>query len=129
MVNGQLVDLSSDSVPEILESKAKELISDHGWSINSTNLSSFPSKWLNPLGQELIVVIACSFNDFLDNRYGSGWLICWSYNKNFRLESCGNNNTILNDCVTVSSSFKDWSSKINSSGSELLSLFSLDLFD
>jgi len=127
LFNGHLVDFSTDSVPEVLKPKTEEFITNDGWSIYSTNLSRLPGEWINPFGQQLVVVITCSFNYLLNWSVAS--LICRGNNKNNRIETCSNNHTILNNSISISCCFKNWSTEIKSSSGKLLSLFSLDLIN
>jgi hypothetical protein len=128
LINSIFIDLVADTVPKVLKSKAKEFISHHGRSVNSSNLGSFPTKWFNPFGQQLVVVVTSSFNNCWNSSISS-CLICCCRDKYNLFESSSHNHTILNNSISVTCSLKNWSSEIECTSSKLLSLLGLDLLN
>lgn len=90
----ECINFKSKSIPKELKSVMETLVNDHSWSINCSNLSSFPEEWLNPFDVD------------------SATLIGFSLDKNDLSESCSNDNTIFNNSFTSITSFKNWCSKI-----------------
>lgn len=108
---GHIVNFVSESIPEVLETEIHSFVDDHRWSVNGSNLSSFPKEWLNPLVVD------------------SATLIGLSLDKNLLGESSCYNNTIFDNGLSTVAGLKNWSSQIHGSSSERCGLLLLDLFN
>lgn len=107
----KIIDFASKSLPDVLESEPETFVEHNRWSVNGSNLSTFPKEWLNPADIDSISHVA----------------IIW--HKDDLLEALGSDDTVLDNLfVGVEDSYIcNWSSKVHCSGSELLGLLGLDL--